>query len=102
MVKQSSMYLAYEFFIFILMLFNFIFFHNSCFELKRIQKNYWTFEDAGFLLRILDERHNSPHPRSQLIPSRYFVDQRVLQSDWTKDTAGYIQPKVVVSDAAFP
>ena len=29
-------------------------------------------------------------------------DQRILQSDWTRDTASHTQPKVVFSDATFP
>ena len=37
----------------------------------------------------------------RLIPSRNIEDQRVLQSDWTRDTTGHTQLKVVISDTAF-
>ena len=47
---------------------------------------------------------NSMHKklRYRLIFSRYTFNKRILQSDWTSGTPGYIQPKVVVSDATFP
>ena len=33
--------------------------------------------------------------------SKDIDDQRILQSDWKRNTTGHTQPKVVVSDAAF-
>ena len=40
--------------------------------------------------------------RHQLIPSRDIDDQRILGSNWTKDTLGHIQSRMVVLDATFP
>ena len=40
--------------------------------------------------------------RYWLVLSSDIVDQRILQSDWMKGPTGHMQPKVVVSDAAFP
>ena len=37
--------------------------------------------------------------RYQLIPSRDNDDQRIMQSDWTRDTPDHTQPKAVVSNA---
>lgn len=53
------------------------------------------------MLLYLNEYFHVKKLRYQLIPSRDFADQRILQSDWTKDTHGYTQPKVVVADAIF-
>lgn len=40
--------------------------------------------------------------RHQFVTSRDIVDQRILQSDWTRGTTGHVQQNVVVSDAVFP
>ena len=36
-----------------------------------------------------------------MIPPRDIDVQRILQSDWTRDTPDHTQPKVVRSDATF-
>ena len=39
--------------------------------------------------------------RHQLIPPKNIVDQRILQSDWTRDTLQHTQPEVKVSGPIF-
>lgn len=39
--------------------------------------------------------------RHQLIPPRNIVDQRILLSDWTRDTLQHTQPEVKVSGPIF-
>ena len=49
-------------------------------------------------LMIISSQKNLRYP---LIPSRDIDDQRLLQSDWTRGTTGYTQPKMIVRDATF-
>ena len=37
-----------------------------------------------------------------LVLSSDIADQRILESNWTRDTTGYIQPKLVVSGVSIP
>ena len=46
--------------------------------------------------------NNSMHKRWHIRWfSRDIVDQRILQSDWTRGSSGHIQSRVVASDATF-
>ena len=54
------------------------------------------------MLPFLAEYLHAKKLRDQFVPFRDIVDQRILQSDWTRSTTGHIKPKVVVSDAVFP
>ena len=43
---------------------------------------------------------NAKNQTNQLILSRDTDHQRILQSDWMRDTTGHTQPKLIVSDVA--
>ena len=40
--------------------------------------------------------------RYQLTISKYIIDQRILEQDWTRGTPGHTQPKVVLSHPSSP
>ena len=54
------------------------------------------------MLSSLDDYLHAKNPRYKLIPLRYIDNQRILQSVWTRDTAGRTHPTVVVSNPTFP
>ena len=53
------------------------------------------------IIKKLRQNDNS-QTKVPLILSREIDNQKMLQPDWIKDTVGYNQPKVIVSDATFP
>ena len=79
---------------------------------------YWWSKNSA---TCLNDTHNWPNPNRSgslilpsiagylqeknlwysLIPSRDIDDQRILQSDWTRDTTGNTQLKLAVSDPFF-
>ena len=79
---------------------------------------YWWSKNSA---TCLNDRHNWPNPNKSgslilpsiagylqakniwysLIPSRDIDDQRILRSDWTRDTTGNTQLKLAVSDPSF-
>ena len=75
------------------------------------QKRKHYYLTTGFLSQSLDIMCNPLRKKyfGLLIDNRYLlvlssdiVDQRVLQSEWTRDKTGYTQPKRVFSGATFP
>ena len=60
-------------------------------------KQKWQFQKLPFT----DDYPHDKNLRYHLIPAKDINDQRMLQSDWTKSTAGQTQPKMVVSDVMF-
>ena len=54
------------------------------------------------MLPSIDDDLHIRNERYWLVLSTDIVDQRVLQSKWMRSTPGHIQPKVEVSDTAFP
>ena len=54
------------------------------------------------LMIISDDYFYPKNPRYQLVLSSDIADQRIVQSDWLRDTTDHNQPKVVVSAATFP
>ena len=53
------------------------------------------------MLPSLDDYIHAKKLRYQLIISRYTDDKRIMQTDWTRDTNGHTQPKVVISRTTF-
>ena len=54
------------------------------------------------MLPFLDDYLRSKNLRDRSIPSRDIESQRILQPDSMRGLTGRSQPKMVVSDAAFP
>ena len=40
--------------------------------------------------------------RYELVPSRYIDDQRILKSDWTRETLGHTHQRLIALEATFP
>ena len=53
------------------------------------------------MLPSLDDYLYAKNIRNHSIPSRDIDDQRILQSDWPRDTTGHTQSRVVNSDTTF-
>ena len=91
LVKQRSIYLLTYWYTFFILLLTKLKILNFCVKLKT-KKDFQIFEGANILERILGARHTSPklvvlmnismqkNLKDQLIPSRDFVDQRILLS----------------------
>ena len=54
------------------------------------------------MLPSLDHYLHVKNIRDRSIRSRNIDDQKILQSELKRGTTGHTQPKVVISDAAFP
>ena len=53
------------------------------------------------MLPSLDDYLHAKNLTDRLVPFRDMDNQSILQSDWIRGTTCYLQPKVVVSYAAF-
>ena len=54
------------------------------------------------MLPSLGDNPHAKKQRYQLVLFFDIVDQRILQSDWTRNSTGYKQPKVIVPGAIIP
>ena len=59
-------------------------------------------EWKSYVLPSLDDYLYPKNLRCQLVLSSDIADQRIVHSDWLRDTTDHNQPKVVVSGAIFP
>ena len=96
LVKGKQMYLAYKYMAIILicLIILFTFFSKFLFLIK-INKYFWSFEDA----EVLNRYHSVKHMLYCWIPSKNINDQRYYCL--TRDISTLAHPKMSFSDATF-